>query len=283
MLRTIEKCLAWHLSVRCCAISAHIPLFFPRSRFVQRTIKHCLFLLLRQPELASWAAQICEMTVLIPAPVILLCYPASAGRGKELRFARRLARNTAGEPARLHQHRADYIPSDKSVEGEESKEGKVKANEHKSGHSGTETIYRRCVQEKSQEGKDRLSKCSGGAPCFWFKRQEKSHSQPGPSIPICGNRNQSSPTSIVNLNDPPTHTHTHKHKYLFFLNWVINAAVVFANETRAEPPTNRSCRCQPAQWALWVGWLKQARLMNGTDQLPASGCDPHHPWSRMLR
>lgn len=85
-----------------------------------------------------------------------------------------------------------------------------------------------------------------------------------------------------------THTHTytdntHKHKYPFFFNWVINAAVVFANETRAEPPTNRSCRCQPAQWALWVGWLKQARLMNGTDQLLASGRERHHPWSRMLR
>ncbi|TWW80053.1 hypothetical protein D4764_10G0010830 [Takifugu flavidus] len=45
-------------------------------------------------------------------------------RGKELRFARRLARNTAGEPARLHQHRADYILSDKPVKGEEPKEGK---------------------------------------------------------------------------------------------------------------------------------------------------------------
>lgn len=49
----------------------------------------------------------------------------------------------------------------------------MKANEHKSGHSGTETIYRRCVQEKSQEGKDRLSKCSGGAPVFDLKGREK--------------------------------------------------------------------------------------------------------------
>lgn len=94
------------------------------------------------------------MTVLIPAPVFLLCYAASAGRGKELRFARRPARNTAGEPARLHQHRADCILSDKSAKGEEPEEGKVKANEHKSGHSGTETIYRRCVQEKSREGEE---------------------------------------------------------------------------------------------------------------------------------
>lgn len=64
-------------------------------------------------------------------------------------IARRLARITAGELPRLHQHRADYILSDKSVKGEESttavlKEGKAKANEQKSGHSGAETIYNRC-------------------------------------------------------------------------------------------------------------------------------------------
>lgn len=56
-------------------------------------------------------------------------------------IARRLARITAGELPRLHQHGADYILSDKSVKGEEStiavlKEGKAKANEQKSGHSG---------------------------------------------------------------------------------------------------------------------------------------------------
>ncbi len=55
----------------------------------------------------------------------------------------------------MHQHRADQILSDKSVEGEESaiamlKEGKVKANEQESGHNGAETIYNRCVEEKKR-------------------------------------------------------------------------------------------------------------------------------------
>lgn len=41
------------------------------------------------------------------------------------------------------------------MKGEESavallKEGKVKANEQKSGHNGAETIYNRCVEEKSE-------------------------------------------------------------------------------------------------------------------------------------
>lgn len=31
------------------------------------------------------------------------------------------------------------------------KQGKVKANEQKSGHNGAETIYNRCVEEKSEE------------------------------------------------------------------------------------------------------------------------------------
>lgn len=42
------------------------------------------------------------------------------------------------------------------MKGEESavtvlKEGKVKANEQKSGHNRAETIYNRCVEEKSEE------------------------------------------------------------------------------------------------------------------------------------
>lgn len=42
------------------------------------------------------------------------------------------------------------------MKGEESavtvlKEGKVKANEQKSGQNGAETMYNRCVEERSEE------------------------------------------------------------------------------------------------------------------------------------
>lgn len=46
----------------------------------------------------------------------------------------------------------NYILSNKSVKGEEATvTGKVKGNEHESGHSGTETIYDRCLKETSPE------------------------------------------------------------------------------------------------------------------------------------
>lgn len=44
------------------------------------------------------------------------------------------------------------ILSNKSVKGEEATvAGKVKGNEHESGHRGTETIYGRCLKETSPE------------------------------------------------------------------------------------------------------------------------------------
>lgn len=79
----------------------------------------------------------------------------------------------------------NYILSNKSVKGEEATvAGKVKVNERESGHSGTETIYDRCLKETS-EGRVRESrKERDGKPIMdiiiehWFNIPYTGWSQP---------------------------------------------------------------------------------------------------------
>jgi len=55
------------------------------------------------------------------------------------------------------------------------KEGKVKANEQKSGHNGAETIYNRCVEEKAEArviNRRKQRERTKGSPSYSLMLQE---------------------------------------------------------------------------------------------------------------
>lgn len=167
MLWTIEKCLARHLSVRC-AISAHISLFFPHSRFVKCTIQHCLFLVLRQPKLASWAAQICADTSASLSP-FLTCVLGEREKS---------AVSPGDWPETPLASRPDCISTEQTTsyqtgQWRERRSKRTWKLMNTSQVTAAQRQFTTDVFRKLQEGKDNLSKCGEEAPSFWFKREKK--------------------------------------------------------------------------------------------------------------